>query len=234
MGKGSFGQVFAGRGEGGTRVAIKQFSKSPEGSVDAAEVERNVAWAPASPQVILVLLLGGGGVFGQSHALVRRWPWIARPCVDPGIHNVRTGPPEPLISLCVALECVGARTFAEEACRADLLRHPSLVRLLDVYFAEDSVHLVYEFAGTDLSCLCKSMCPRRLEPVQLRMCIGQLFAGLTHVHAKGLVHTDVKPANIFVRSSTPWDCVLGDLGSCVEVCRPACLEPPPPSIFSIA
>ena len=60
VGKGSFGQAFAGHGEGGTRVAIKQFSKSPEGSVEASEVDRNDAWAPASRQVILVLLLGGG------------------------------------------------------------------------------------------------------------------------------------------------------------------------------
>ena len=116
---------------------------------------------------------------------------------------------------------VGTSRFRQEAAVADLVRHPSIVRLLDVYYAQDKVHLVYELAGADLKSYVEaSVAPgSALESGQIRDCLLQLLSALSHMHSKALVHTDVKPSNIFVRSPSPWLCVLGDLGCTVEACR---------------
>lgn len=107
--------------------------------------------------------------------------------------------------------------FCQEAVVADLVRHPSLVRLLDVFYEAERVHLVYELAASDLKRHMASLANGTLEPGQIRDCLQQLLSGLSHLHGKGLVHTDVKSDNIFVKSPRPWHSILGDLGSTVEV-----------------
>lgn len=42
--------------------------------------------------------------------------------------------------------------------------------------------------------------------------VRQMHAALSHVHGRQILHQDLKPANIFVRSLTPFDIVLGDFG----------------------
>lgn len=49
-------------------------------------------------------------------------------------------------------------------------------------------------------------------PERTRSFLEQLHAALTHVHSRQILHQDLKPANIFVRSLEPLDVVLGDFG----------------------
>jgi hypothetical protein len=42
--------------------------------------------------------------------------------------------------------------------------------------------------------------------------VRQLAHAISHLHAAELVHRDVKPTNVFIRSIAPLDVVLGDLG----------------------
>lgn len=61
-----------------------------------------------------------------------------------------------------------------------------------------------------------------------RELIGSLCRGVACIHEKGLVHTDLKPANVLMDSAPPDGKVfITDLGCCVEAMRPPI--PPPPS-----
>ena len=82
------------------------------------------------------------------------------------------------------------------------------------------MHLVYALAPSDLKQHMAAEPNRTLAIGQIRDCLRQLLGGLAHVHGAGLMHTDVKPANIFAQSPTPWMSVLGDLGSAVDVSGP--------------
>jgi len=46
----------------------------------------------------------------------------------------------------------------------------------------------------------------------VRQVVTELTEALDHVHTQNLVHLDLKPANVFVRSLEPVDLVLGDFG----------------------
>lgn len=46
----------------------------------------------------------------------------------------------------------------------------------------------------------------------VRQVVAELTEALDHVHTRKLVHLDLKPANVFVRSLEPVDLVLGDFG----------------------
>ena len=54
-----------------------------------------------------------------------------------------------------------------------------------------------------------------------RELMGSLCRGAAWIHEKGLVHTDLKPANVFMDSAPPdGKVVIADLGCCVEAMRP--------------
>ena len=110
----------------------------------------------------------------------------------------------------------GNQEANEEAAIADLVRHPAVVRLLDAFLQKERVHLVYELARQDLYRFLKASA-KPLETERIRITSLQILTALVHIHLCGLVHTDVKPANILVRSTSPWACLLGDVGSAVEV-----------------
>ena len=106
--------------------------------------------------------------------------------------------------------------FRKEAYVADLVRRPTVVRLLDAYLVESRVHLVYELAQQDL-CSFIVASAGHLGSDAIRSTSFQVLTALRHIHQCGLIHTDVKPTNIFIRTTSPWVCILGDVGCAVEV-----------------
>ncbi len=89
------------------------------------------------------------------------------------------------------------RRLEREARALNGITHPSVVRVLDFGVSEGTPYLVME----------------RLRGMSLRTCLEggvsveeglalarQLVAGLAAVHEAGVVHRDVKPANVFVTS----------------------------------
>ena len=106
--------------------------------------------------------------------------------------------------------------FRKEAYLADLVRHPTVVRLLDAYLVESRVHLVYELAQQDLCCFLVASAGH-LGSDAIRSTSFEVLTALRHIHQCGLIHTDVKPTNIFIRTTSPWVCILGDVGCAVEV-----------------
>lgn len=54
--------------------------------------------------------------------------------------------------------------------------------------------------------------PQGLDRIALKNVIGQVAFGLRAMHDRGLVHRDVKPANILLRTFEPFDLALVDFG----------------------
>ena len=84
-----------------------------------------------------------------------------------------------------------------EARAAASLDHPNIVRAYDVDNDGDNHYLVMEFVdGRDLQQTVKRS--GRMDYVTAADYIRQAAEGLGHAHSNGLIHRDVKPANLLV------------------------------------
>lgn len=98
---------------------------------------------------------------------------------------------------------IGRRRFEREGRFARLLSHPSLPRLVAAgrgWIALEALR------GT----LCEpAMADRFRNPAAARSLLASLGEALSFVHARGVVHRDLKPAHVMFRAATP---VLIDFG----------------------
>lgn len=87
--------------------------------------------------------------------------------------------------------------FLNEAQAAGALEHPNIVRAYDVDHDGKNYFLVMEFVeGRDLYELVKQEGPLSFDTAARYIC--QAATGLAYAHEKGLIHRDVKPANLLV------------------------------------
>jgi serine/threonine-protein kinase len=93
------------------------------------------------------------------------------------------------------------KRFYQEAKAAGGLSHPNIVTIFDIGHAGDVVYMAMEFVpGAEL----KSLLASRLVEPQAALDIGaQVAEGLAYAHERGIVHRDVKPANIMVVRGGP-------------------------------
>jgi serine/threonine protein kinase len=91
-----------------------------------------------------------------------------------------------------------AQRLAEEAAMLDRLRHPAVNRLLADRHDHPIPHLVLEYVeGPNLDDLLEENGP--LDPPDAVRLGMQIACALHHVHGRGLVHLDIKPANVILR-----------------------------------
>jgi serine/threonine protein kinase len=93
----------------------------------------------------------------------------------------------------------GARErFVREARMLARLDHPNIVRVLDVDETQGVPFIVFEFVGAmSLDELVRAMgCLSNARALQLA---HELASALRAAHLQGLIHRDVKPANVLVR-----------------------------------
>jgi hypothetical protein len=106
-----------------------------------------------------------------------------------------------------------SRRFQAEALAASKLSHPNLTRVYD--FGQEPDGLLYiamEFLeGSDLRTILER--DGRMPARRAVAIIAQVCAGLSHVHARGLVHNDIKPENLVVQAS------VDDEGEAVELVK---------------
>ena len=101
-----------------------------------------------------------------------------------------------------------AERFEREARLGASLNHPNLVSVYDVVSDRESVLIVMEYVeGQTLK---DALAEGPLELETALSAITDVAAGLDHAHAEGVVHRDVKPANILIRADGVTK--LADLG----------------------
>jgi serine/threonine-protein kinase len=94
-----------------------------------------------------------------------------------------------------AMAEVSAQRFKREAQLGAALNHPNIVTVYDTLSGPDGVVIVMEYVpGQPLSELIGAV-----DPDEAIRILRDVARGLDHAHLKGVVHRDVKPANILVR-----------------------------------
>ena len=125
----------------------------------------------------------------------------------------------------LALFRVGMKCFFEEAGALARLSHPNVMRVLDIFRANETVYLVMRYErGRALNEHIRALA----EPVSelwLRNTFAQLLDGLREVHTAKLLHLDIKPANVYLRNDgTP---LLIDFGAARQVLSAEATKLPP-------
>ena len=104
----------------------------------------------------------------------------------------------------------GLRRFIEEARILDQFEHPNIVRVMNIFEANNTAYMVMRYEqGVSL----KEILIRQkfLDESDLLNILFPVLDGLEEIHEAGFIHRDIKPANIFIRTDgTP---VLLDFGS---------------------
>jgi serine/threonine-protein kinase len=119
---------------------------------------------------------------------------------------------DPMLSRTVAIKTINMvadveeraeyeKRFYQEAKAAGGLSHPNVVTIYDIGHAGDVVYMAMEYVeGTELRDL---LSRGRLDAAAAVDIAAQVAEGLAYAHARGVVHRDVKPANIMVARDGP-------------------------------
>jgi serine/threonine-protein kinase len=172
-----------------------QASPEPAASLEvflrSAEAGAGFAATRLAGRYAVLRLLGSGGM-GRVY--------LARDTLRENEVAVKVVPP-PIDAR--SRECYGR--FVREAKLVAALKHPNIVSVIDFHEADGILAMELMLGGTLAERLTAP-----LPPAQARQIALQLTDALEAAHARGVIHRDVKPANIFF--SGTGDAKLGDFG----------------------
>jgi serine/threonine protein kinase len=90
------------------------------------------------------------------------------------------------------------------------LDHPNLMRVYEIYETKNSIYvLIEQLRGGSLADHAKS---KAFSLDEVKVLMKGLLEGLTYLHAKRIMHRDIKPDNIMFRTEDVTQVVLADFG----------------------
>lgn len=94
-----------------------------------------------------------------------------------------------------------AKKFRREATKLAMLSHPNIVRVLEVFEANNTIYYAMEYLPD--GSLSEYVNKKGHLPEQEAIgCIRQIGSALTYMHTNKMLHLDVKPANVMRSEST--------------------------------
>jgi serine/threonine protein kinase len=105
----------------------------------------------------------------------------------------------------------GRALFFEEAKVLAKLKHPNIVNVISFFQANDTVYMVmtYDY-GITLDKIIKTKCLDISEQFMVTV-FNALLTGIGVIHSQQMVHLDIKPSNVLIRSDN--DPLLLDFGA---------------------
>src|SRR5262249_8071681 len=141
--------------------------------------------------------------FAQPLAVVGKYPIVG--VLGRGAQGTVYRAVHPVLNVDLAIK-LSNRAFEDDDPQHDLLvregkllarlQHPHLVRVMDLDFHDRRPFLAFEYVhGPNLQQFLEEKKP---APRQAALLIAQLARALAGVHQHGIIHQDVKPANILI------------------------------------
>jgi serine/threonine protein kinase len=106
------------------------------------------------------------------------------------------------------------RRFKREIEAVRELSHPNIVRLIDFDLEGKEPYLVTEYCSGGSLATAEPFWQG--SPLKALEIFQQICEGVAYAHSRGVVHRDLKPDNIFLRSKDG-PAVVGDFGLCYDV-----------------
>ncbi len=127
----------------------------------------------------------------------------------------------------VALKTISSQAGADPQLRArflreggehQLMKHPSIVPILDFFEQEGKFYLVMQYiSGGSLEDRLEKLGWKPLPVPEALNISRQILSALDYAHQKGVIHRDVKPSNILLEGDRAY---LGDFGIALALGRP--------------
>lgn len=117
----------------------------------------------------------------------------------------------------------GRRLFFQEASTLTTLKHPNIVNVINFFRANGTVYMVMAYEeGVNMQTYIKKHKGNLSEPF-FKAVFLPLLNGLQMIHSKGLLHLDIKPGNIHLRSGA--NPLLLDFGAVHEMMQTRQFQP---------
>ena len=117
----------------------------------------------------------------------------------------------------------GRRLFFQEASTLTTLKHPNIVNVINFFRDNGTVYMVMAYEeGVNMQTYIKKHNGNLSEPF-IKAVFLPLLDGLQMIHSRGLLHLDIKPSNIHLRSGA--NPLLLDFGAVHEIMQTRQFQP---------